>query len=590
MRSWLLLIASFHVLAVAIDSSGRTVDLGYSVYTSVFNSTSALNIWKGIRYAAPPLGPRRWQAPQPPAVNRTSTLLANAFGPACPQALSAKPGASSVFIPGNEDCLFLNVYSPEPQSEPSPSPGLPVLVVIHGGGYGLGDASQDMSAFINTNGNSLVAVTIQYRLGAFGFLASPEIKSRGVLNAGLLDQRFALEWVQEHISKFGGDPNRVTLYGVSAGAGSILLHAVAQNASTGTPLFKNLIAASPWIPTQPYFDDPTQIQHYRNFASLAGCRSQLNTFDCLVSKDSLTLQYAAHLVSTNPPTPHGNWAFIPVTDGSYVAGPPSLQLARAKVNGERLLVGNNANEGSLIPPSGIVTQDDLIAWLKENFRNLSETNITNILGIYPSDEGPVDPRSVRYETDGYGPGTAVNISQVATGQQQRCYNIYAEASVICPSYWFASAFSTSGKAAYHYQYSVPFAVHGADVAAYYGPPAENQGPDLVTAFRKIYGNFITKDDPSISNADANGPSSGIVDAPNPVSSWPRWTDTTPSLINLNQTGGTPYTIMSSTGVTVTQFRGPGLSNNFTLADAYTWEGGRGRRCEFWRRLSPYVPQ
>lgn len=68
-----------------------------------------------------------------------------------------------------------------------------------------------------------------------------------------------------------------------------------------------------------------------------------------------------------------------------------------------------------------MTQNDLIAWLKENFPNLSETNITSILDFYPSDEGPVDPTSARYETDGYGPGTAVNISQVATGQQQRCY-------------------------------------------------------------------------------------------------------------------------------------------------------------------------
>lgn len=163
MLAWLGLVALFHILAVAVDSPGRTVDLGYGVYTSVFDNTSALNIWQGIRYAAPPLGPLRWQAPEAPAVNRT-TVLADTRGPACPQVLSAKPGANAVFIPGNEDCLFLNVYSPEPPSEPSPNPGLPVLVVIHGGGYGLGDASQDLSAFMNTNDNSLVAVTIQYRV------------------------------------------------------------------------------------------------------------------------------------------------------------------------------------------------------------------------------------------------------------------------------------------------------------------------------------------------------------------------------------------------------------------------------------------
>jgi len=78
------------------------------------------------------------------------------------------------------------------------------------------------------------------QLGAFGFASSPEIKSRGVLNAGLLDQKLALEWVQTHISKFGGDPDRVTIFGESAGAGSVLLHSVALNGTLGTKLFKNV--------------------------------------------------------------------------------------------------------------------------------------------------------------------------------------------------------------------------------------------------------------------------------------------------------------------------------------------------------------
>ncbi|KAK0709204.1 Alpha/Beta hydrolase protein [Lasiosphaeria miniovina] len=569
-----------------IDLPPLTVDLGYGLYTGVRNLSSALDVWKGIRYAMPPLGQLRWQAPKPPATNR-SLALANAFGPACPQALPSVPGA--LFIPGNEDCLFLNVYAPRNQSANS---SLPVLVVIHGGGYGLGDGSQDLSSFINTNGNALVAVSIQYRLGAFGFLASPEIKSRGVLNAGLLDQRFALEWVRSHIGKFGGDPDRVTVAGESAGGGSVLMHATAQNGTLGTQLFKNLIAASPWIPTQPYHNDAVTVNHYYTFSSLTGCSAPArgSVFDCLVSRDSLLLQYAANLVSTNAPTPHGNWAFIPVTDGSYVTGPPSSQLGQRQINGCRLLVGNNSNEGSLIPPSNIVTQDDLIAWLKSNFPNLSDRNVTNILAVYPSSRGPVDPSSARYDTDGYGPGTAVNISQVATGQQQRCYNIYAEASVICPSYWFATAFTGQGREAYHYQYSVPFAVHGSDIAAYYGPPTDNQGPDFVTAFRKIYGNFIINDNPSITNIDANGLSSVNPTKPNPASNWPLWSQDAPVLVNLNETGGTAYTAISPLGIPVTQFRGPGMFNNITLADAYQWEGGRGRRCDFWRDLSPFVPQ
>ncbi|KAH8880533.1 inactive carboxylesterase 4 [Thozetella sp. PMI_491] len=574
------------VTALPAENANLTVDLGYGVYTGVNNPSTNLNVWKGIRYAAPPLGELRWQAPQPPVTNRTP-VLANTFGPACFQTPSHYTGAAAVL--STEDCLYLNVFSPATSSN---NAKLPVIVWIHGGGYGQGDAiQQDSSAFINTNDNGLLVVNFQYRLGAFGFAASPAIKSKGVLNAGLLDQRAVLEWVQKNIVKFGGDPDRVTIAGESAGAGSAMLHALAQNGELGTKLFKNIIAASPWVPTQPYYDDAISVRHYEDFAAVAGCNTKgeddEEKFDCLLTTDTRSLQAASWWISTHDPTPQGNWAFIPVTDGSYVTGPPSVTLSQQKrFNGLR----NNANEGSLIPPTGINTEKDLIAWLKNNFFKLSDENVTQILAAYPSTSAPVNAADPKFETNGRGPPTAVNVSQVATGQQQRAYNIYAEASVVCHSYWFASAFSTAGLAAWHYQYSVPFAVHGADLTGYWGPPTDNQGPDLVTAFRKIFGNFAIHDDPSISDAVANGPSALNTSIPNPASNWPRWNQSNPMLLNLNQTGGTPYKAVGPTGATLTQFRQPGLRNDFSLARADTWEGGRGQRCEFWKKLSPYVPQ
>lgn len=107
---------------------------------------------------------------------------------------------------------------------------------------------------------------------------------------------------------------------------------------------------------------------------------------------------------------------------------------------------------------------------------------------------------------------------------------------------------------------------------------------------EIYGNFITADNPSLTAADANGRSSSTTSNPNPATQWPRWDPSRPVLLNLNQTGGTPYSVISQLGIPVTQFRGPGLQNEFTLADAYTWEGGRGGRCEFWKGMSRFVPQ
>jgi len=161
-----------------------TVDLGYEVYQGHLNETSGINQWNGIRFAAPPVGALRWQAPQPPVMNRSQVIDATNYGPMCVQNGDA-PGPSP--SSGQEDCLFLNVQAPANASN------LPVFVWIHGGGYGLGNGRQDLAAIINENGNDFVGVSIQYRLGAFGFMSSDELFRRGVVNAGLLDQHFALQ-------------------------------------------------------------------------------------------------------------------------------------------------------------------------------------------------------------------------------------------------------------------------------------------------------------------------------------------------------------------------------------------------------------
>lgn len=112
-----------------------------------------------------------------------------------------------------------------------------------GGGYSVFGATYDPSVLMNTNDNAFVTVEIQYRLGAFGYLASADVKKHGKLNAGLLDQRFALEWVQKYITKFGGDPQRVTIGGESSGAGSVMHHALAYGGRE-FDLFNNVSQSS----------------------------------------------------------------------------------------------------------------------------------------------------------------------------------------------------------------------------------------------------------------------------------------------------------------------------------------------------------
>lgn len=108
----------------------------------------------------------------------------------------------------------------------------------------MGDGSQDLSTIINTNNGSFIGVSIQYRLGAFGFLSSDEVHRFGTPNAGLLDQQLALQWIQSYIHLFGGDPRRVTISGESAGAGSVMLHAMAYGGTLNTTLFSSVSISS----------------------------------------------------------------------------------------------------------------------------------------------------------------------------------------------------------------------------------------------------------------------------------------------------------------------------------------------------------
>jgi para-nitrobenzyl esterase len=178
----------------------------------------------GIRYAAPPLGALRWQPPQP-VPQAMATKTATSFGGHCAQPPSAYGTASST-----EDCLFLNVFAPAGKRQAGAKP-LPVMVWIHGGALLVGESdSYDPVRLVNTG--DVIVVTINYRLGYFGFLAESGLDAEGhvAANYGLQDQQFALDWVRRNIAGFGGDPAKVTVFGESAGGLSVLSNLVSPTA------------------------------------------------------------------------------------------------------------------------------------------------------------------------------------------------------------------------------------------------------------------------------------------------------------------------------------------------------------------------
>lgn len=192
--------------------------------------------FKGIPFAQPPAGDLRWRAPQP-AKNWSGVRKADEFGPRCVQRTG--PGADYWFRSNgmNEDCLYLNVWTPAKSGKER----LPVLVYVFGGGFQNGDGSEPRYDGASMASKGIVAVSINYRLNIFGFFSHPELTAESPHHAsgnyGLLDQAAALAWVQKNIAAFGGDPKKVTIAGESAGSISV-------SALMASPLSKGLIAGA----------------------------------------------------------------------------------------------------------------------------------------------------------------------------------------------------------------------------------------------------------------------------------------------------------------------------------------------------------
>ncbi|KAI0380415.1 putative carboxylesterase [Hypomontagnella monticulosa] len=592
-HSCILAAAIWAINAVAGAASVTlNVDLGYATYEGYYNDTYHLNIWKSIRYAAPPVGTLRWQAPQPPLWDNGRITPAVDQPPLCPQ--SGAFGVPEAYGfnsgPGDEDCLYLNVYAAPNASN------LPVLLWIHGGGYSLFGAVYDPSQWMNANGNGFIVVEIQYRLGAFGFLASDEVKANGRLNAGLLDQRFALEWVQEHISKFGGDPTRVTLGGESSGAGSVFYHATAYGGEESN-LFNNIIAASPYIAPIYRYNSTIPTARYEKFVELAGCCNNSSrpgnyssTFECLITADTSVLQNASATVSTTQGY-FGSFAFLPVIDDDYIQERPSQQSLRGEVNGKRLLVGNNANEGVPLTNPEVDTRAKYDSFISNTYPLFTPEDVGSLNEIYRVDFLP-NGDDFLYDTLGFTGPTALYKSGMAIGIQQAVFNIAAESIFDCPAQWLAEAFSTSSRQAWKYQYSVTPSYHGADLSAYFSVGATIPNADFSHAMQKIWGNFIMYDTPviTVSDATANYSNATVPIGTDGNISWPEFTLQNPVQMNLNTTGGNVSTVTVPPYLSYYIRSGQGIVNTFRLSDSLGWEGGRGQRCNFWRTVSERVPQ
>lgn len=363
--------------------------------------------YRGIPYAAPPVGDLRWKPPADPAP-WTEPLVAADEPDVCPQeAFAGLP------IPGfapDEDCLYLNVDTPMQGS------ALPVMVWIHGGGFTLGEGLQ---ADGGTAGDRIaretgtVVVSMNYRLGQLGFLAhaalTEESPDQASGNYGLMDQTAALKWVQQNIAAFGGDPDNVTIFGESAGAFSVCSHlASAQSAD----LFARAILQSgscerPW-PTLA----AAQAQGDA-FSEALGCDSEEDVLSCMRAKS------ADEVLSALPPGPNfgfnptdaptGHWG--PVLDGAFFTEQPSDSFSSGNFNQVPVIVGFTREEARLFIWLGEIAEPPL-----EVTAESYEAQIARLVG---GDTELAARAALEYPLEGY-PEPAVALAAVATDTIFRC--------------------------------------------------------------------------------------------------------------------------------------------------------------------------
>jgi para-nitrobenzyl esterase len=422
-------------------------------------------VYLGIPFAAPPTGDLRWRPPAPvqpwDGVKETKQYSAT-----CPQPGSPAP------LNMSEDCLYLNVWTPAQRADEK----LPVMVFFYGGGFK--DVAFSMPTYNGTTlaQKGVIVVTPNYRLGALGFLAHPQLDNESTHNAsgnyGLLDQIVALQWVQKNIGAFGGDPSRVTIFGQSAGAESTLIH-LASPESKG--LYQQAIVES-----GPFWADGAIINatHSKTDAEQFGVKYATSLGysgpDAIAGMRSLSPET---LINATPSPSSSFWGthtvqFEPTIDGWILPDTLDNLYLNHRENPVPLMIGSNANDGTTLSANANMTVPEYVTFIRGRFGK----DAGAVLAKYPANStAEVQLRLAQIMTD-YDFSDSVKFAAGSMGDLNR--NTYL----------------------YRYSYVIPGinlgAFHGSETLMLFGVPGIKPDPAVADNLVDLWTRFAKTGDPN----------------------------------------------------------------------------------------------
>ncbi|PVH94942.1 carboxylesteras-like protein [Periconia macrospinosa] len=481
-----------HTSPLPSNNGSLIATLDYGSFRGAYSPTYNLTYFRKIPFGASTAGRNRFRAPQPPLPIKNGTYNTDQAFEMCPQRT----------VNGSEDCLYLGLYS-RPWTPQQPL--RPVLLTFYGGGFVQGSATFSIppSGFPVLNvsqTNDYVIVYSNYRTNVFGFLSGKKIKEHPEtdLNAGLLDQRAALEWIQKNIHVFGGDRGNVTIWGQSAGGGSVVAQTIAagrrrkKNSSSegekteGAGLFSKALASSPFWPRTYRYDSVENEALYEKVVARVGCKREEegDEIACLKGVDVQKLRDVNLPLTTSQQYTTSTFTWGPVIEDDFLSAPLSEVVRGDDINAEVVMASYNLHEGENFVPPGFLQANgegefnssvaSFESWLEGFLPNFSEGDLNRVKEQYPVT------------------GTAEEISWNST--YERAGLVYRDLVLACPAYWISS----KAEKGWLVEYTIGPAKHASDTI-YWNTLNPVQETDSLTyhAYAGAMASFIQTGDPNI---------------------------------------------------------------------------------------------